>query len=215
MWSSVRPVALRARQMFADPPRVRPVAPVSSADEASDPANDDRPLRSVHTQSLAELLRDLHSSLLVSTYQSGQVIVVRPDGDRVNTHFRSFPSPMGMAMADDLLALGTAQGVWVYQDQPEVGAKLEPNGRHDACFMPRTHHVTGDVQIHEIAFVGSELWIVNTRFSCLATLDGRHSFVPRWRPPFISALAAEDRCHLNGITVVDGEVRYATALGRH
>ena len=27
-----------------------------------------------------------------------------------------------------------------------------------------------------------ELWLVNTRFSCLATLDHEHSFVPRWRP---------------------------------
>jgi uncharacterized protein (TIGR03032 family) len=38
--------------------------------------------------------------------------------------------------------------------------------------------------------------------------------VPRWRPPFVSALAPEDRCHLNGLAVVDGQVRYVTALGR-
>jgi uncharacterized protein (TIGR03032 family) len=54
---------------------------------------------------------------------------------------------------------------------------------------------------------------VNTRFSCLATLDEQHSFVPRWRPPFVTRLAAEDRCHLNGLAVVDGDVRYVTALG--
>jgi uncharacterized protein (TIGR03032 family) len=151
--------------------------------------------------------------LLVSTYQSGRVIVVRPDGDRLNTHFRSFPSPMGMAQSGDLLALGTNQGVWVYQDQPAVGEKLEPKGRHDACFMPRAHHITGDIRIHDVAFAGDELWIVNTRFSCLATLDGRHSFVPRWMPPFITKLAPEDRCHLNGLTLVDDEIRYVSALG--
>jgi uncharacterized protein (TIGR03032 family) len=94
-----------------------------------------------------------------------------------------------------------------------VGQKLEPKGRHDACYMPRTHHVTGDVRIHDIGFAGGELWIVNTRFSCLATLDGVHSFVPRWRPPFISGLAAEDRCHLNGMCIIDDQVRYASALG--
>jgi uncharacterized protein (TIGR03032 family) len=54
---------------------------------------------------------------------------------------------------------------------------------------------------------------VNTRFSCLATLDDTYSFVPRWRPPFISALAPEDRCHLNGLAIVDDEPRYVTALG--
>ena len=91
----------------------------------------------------------------------------------------------------------------------------EPAGRRRTSSSPRAattpatcpapSHVTGDIRIHEIAFVGGELWIVNTRFSCLATLDGVHSFVPRWRPPFITALAAEDRCHLNGMAVIDGE----------
>src|SRR5947209_15759758 len=58
-----------------------------------------------------------------------------------------------------------------------------------------------------------ELWFVNTRFSCLCTIDRAHSFVPRWRPPYITALAPEDRCHLNGLGLVNGEVRYVTALG--
>lgn len=223
VWDLVRPTALRAHRLFANPPRIKPVTPVLHADasragapEAAAPparAGDNEPLRSVHTRSLAALLHELGSSLLVSTYQSGRVIVVRPDGDRVNTHFRSFPSPMGMARTGDLLAIGTSQGVWVYQDQPAVGQKLEPKGRHDACYMPRTHHVTGDIRIHDIGFAGGELWLVNTRFSCLATLDGIHSFVPRWHPPFISALAAEDRCHLNGLCIIDDEVRYASALG--
>lgn len=252
MWDLVAPVARRAHDVFADPPRTTPVAPVLSADAdrprrvqrlssappappsdappglagapvvggegpvagpAAPSTDAAAPLRSVHTKSLAALLQELGSSLLVSTYQSGRVIVVRPDGDRVNTHFRSFPAPMGMAMHRDLLALGTRQGVWVYQDQPAVGEKLEPKGRHDACYLPRTHHVTGDIRIHDIAFAGGELWIANTRFSCLATLDGHHSFVPRWLPPFITTLAAEDRCHLNGLAVVDDEVRYVSALG--
>jgi uncharacterized protein (TIGR03032 family) len=96
---------------------------------------------------------------------------------------------------------------------PAVAARLEPAGKHDACFVPRRVHVTGDIRIHEIAFAGGELWIVNTRFSALCTLDGDSSFVPRWRPPFVSHLAAEDRCHLNGMAVVDDRVRYVTALG--
>ena len=55
--------------------------------------------------------------------------------------------------------------------------------------------------------------MVNTRFSCLCTLHPDYSFVPRWRPPFITALAAEDRCHLNGLAIVDGRPKYVTALG--
>ena len=60
---------------------------------------------------------------------------------------------------------------------------------------------------------GNELWVVNTRFSCLCTLDGSASFVPRWRPPFVTALEPTDRCHLNGLGMVDGRPRYVTALG--
>jgi uncharacterized protein (TIGR03032 family) len=54
---------------------------------------------------------------------------------------------------------------------------------------------------------------VNTRFSALVTFDDAHSFVPRWRPPFVTALTPEDRCHLNGMAVVDDAPRYVTVLG--
>src|SRR5206468_1621550 len=67
--------------------------------------------------------------------------------------------------------------------------------------------------VHEIARVGEELWLVSTRFSCLCTLHPDYSFVPRWRPPFITALAAEDRCHLNGLALLDGRPKFVTALG--
>ena len=67
-------------------------------------------------------------------------------------------------------------------------------------------------RVHELAWAGDELWLVNTAFSCLCTLDLEHSFVPRWRPPFISSLAAEDRCHLNGVAMDDGRPRYVTAM---
>jgi uncharacterized protein (TIGR03032 family) len=55
---------------------------------------------------------------------------------------------------------------------------------------------------------------VSTRFSCLCTLHSDYSFVPRWQPPFITALAAEDRCHLNGLAVEGGRARHVTACGR-
>jgi uncharacterized protein (TIGR03032 family) len=100
-----------------------------------------------------------------------------------------------------------------YRNHPPLAARLKPQGSHDACYLPRNAHFTGDVSIHELAFAGDELWIVATGFSCLATLDAAHSFVPRWRPPFVTALAAEDRCHLNGVAVVGDRPAFVTALG--
>jgi uncharacterized protein (TIGR03032 family) len=136
---------------------------------------------------------------------------------------------MGLAVSKDRLAIGTRHTVWVLSNAADVGRQLEPREKHDACFVPRHAHVTGDIRIHEMAWCApdgreaggrapaseapSELWFVNTRFSCLATLHADFSFVPRWRPPFISALAAEDRCHINGLAVVDARPAYVTLLG--
>ncbi len=171
------------------------------------------PLRSVHSANFPAILESLGASLLVTTYQAGKLVVVRPDGDRLNTHFRSFRAPMGLALGGGRLAVGTRSEIWEFHDVPAVAAKLPGDRPHDACFLPRSVHHTGNIQVHEMAWSGPELWMVNTRFSCLCTLDRDHSFVPRWRPPFISALAAEDRCHLNGLAMEGGSPRYVTALG--
>ncbi|HKB05522.1 MAG TPA: TIGR03032 family protein [Gemmataceae bacterium] len=199
----------------------------------TEPAAPPEPLRSVHTTTLPRLLHQVGISLLVSTYQAGKLIVVRADGDMANTHFRNFDTPMGLAFDRGRLAVGTKVHVWEFHDQPEVARRLDPPGRHDACFLPRYAQVTGQIAVHELAWADSrgqesgvrgqltpdscpltpELWAVNTRFSCLCTLDPRYSFVPRWRPPFVTALAPEDRCHLNGLGLRDGRPRYVTALG--
>jgi uncharacterized protein (TIGR03032 family) len=185
------------------------------------------PLRSVHTTTFAPILEHFGISLLVTTYQAGKLVILRADGGVVNTHFRSFAKPMGLAVQGNRLAIGTALEVWEFQNVPAVAAKLEPAGKHDACFLPRFGHATGEVLIHEMAWVQNrgqesgvrnqddkpEPWFVNTRFSCLCTLDRTYSFVPRWRPPFITSIAPEDRCHLNGLGLVNGQVCYVTALG--
>lgn len=172
------------------------------------------PFTSRHTSNFPALLRDCGISLLVSTYQAGKLIMVRAEGERLNTHFRSFDRPMGLAYdADrDRLAVGASNQVWEFRNQPRVAPKLPPEGRHDAAFIPRTSHHSGDIRIHELGWIGGEVWAVNTRFSCLSTFDREHSFVPRWRPPFVTALAPEDRCHLNGMAIADGRVRYATCF---
>jgi uncharacterized protein (TIGR03032 family) len=121
---------------------------------------------------------------------------------------------MGLAADAARLAIGGTNTVWYYRNMPAVAQKLAPPGTHDACYLPRRIHVTGDIDIHELAWAhDGELWLVNTRFSCLCTLDADASFTPRWRPPFVTALAPQDRCHLNGLAMVDGQPTYATALG--
>src|SRR5262245_55578892 len=189
-----------------------PADPAPSRNGTADPG----PLHAAHTANFPALLRQLGASLLVTTYQAGKLVVVRDEGDRLNTHYRSFPSPMGLALADggSRLAIGTTLQLWEFRDVPDVARRLEQAGRHDACFLPRQSHVTGHVLIHEMAYgSGGRRWFVNTRFSCLATLEAEASFTPRWRPPFVTELEPSDRCHLNGLTMVGGQPKYVTALG--
>ncbi len=186
---------------------------VAARAPAAAPAGDD-PFRSVSTASFAARLDELGGSLLITTYQSNRLVVARHDDGRLNTHFRTVDKPMGIAAAPGRIALGTRTEVWDLRDVPAAARKLPPHGRHDACYLLRNRHVTGDVAIHDLAFAGGELWLAATAFSCLATLDTDHSFVPRWAPGFVTAVAPGDRCHLNGLAVVGDTVRYATALGR-
>jgi uncharacterized protein (TIGR03032 family) len=170
-------------------------------------------LASVHTTGFPELLRALGASLLVSTYQAGKLLFMRAAGETLNVHFRHFARPMGVAFDGRQLAVGGQHDIRTFANLPEVAASREPAGSHDACFLPRQIHITGNIAVHELAWGSEGLWLVNTRFSCLCTLDPSCSFVPRWAPPFISELRPEDRCHLNGLALVDGRPRYATALG--
>jgi uncharacterized protein (TIGR03032 family) len=165
------------------------------------------------TDSFAALLQQLGASLLVSTYQANKLLVARAAGDGLSMLVRTFERPMGLAVDSQRIMIGTRDRIWALRNAPDIAPRMEPAGHHDACYLPRSCHVTGDIGVHEMAWAGEELWVVNTRFSCLCTLDPDYSFVPRWRPPFITALAAEDRCHLNGLAIVDSRPKYVSALG--
>jgi uncharacterized protein (TIGR03032 family) len=171
------------------------------------------------TDNFAPLLRQLDISLFVTTYQANKLLVVRAAQGGLSTLVRTFERPMGLAADGRRLAVGTRTEVWLLRNAPDIAPRIEPAGHHDACYLPRSCHVTGDIGVHELAWSSDELWIVNTRFSCLCTLDPDYSFVSRWRPPFITALAAEDRCHLNGLAMAPSDVgrianpSYVTALG--
>jgi uncharacterized protein (TIGR03032 family) len=171
-----------------------------------------REIRHEYTRSLPPLLSRLGVSLLVSTYQAGKVAAVGTHQGELTLSYHNFERAMGLAVKPDAVAVAARAQVWLLHAAPELAARVEPAGRHDACFLTRSSHFTGEVQAHELAWAGGELWLVNTAFGCLCTLDGRHSFVPRWRPPFLTALAPDDRCHLNGLAIADGAPRYVTAL---
>ena len=166
------------------------------------------------TESFRELLTLGRCNILVSTYQAGQLVVVRPQGQGVNTHFMAFDRPMGMATRSNELVVGGSASITTFRNLAAVGLKVGQGDQVDACYLPRKIHITGAIDIHEMGYDKfDKLWFINTKMSCLATLDNDHSFKPEWRPPFITAYDLTDRCHLNGLGFRDGIPRYVSMLG--
>lgn len=178
------------------------------------PADRGREVNYEHSHDLARVLEKLNASLLISTYQAGKLAVLGAQRRKLSVSLHNFDRPMGVAIdpSGDTIAVAARNKVWFLRNDRHIAASLEPVGEWGACFLTRSAQVTGEIQAHQMAWTGKELWVVNTLFSCLCTLDPNYSFVPRWRPPFISALAPEDRCHLNGLALVDGRPKYVTAM---
>lgn len=197
---------------MSDPESSSTAQPESGEPTSAEPAV--RAVRHEYTLNWGPILNHLASTLLVTTYQAGKLVVASAEGDQgLSLGYHNFERAMGMAVRPDRIAVGARSQVWFLRSAPEIAPRLDPPGQHDACYLTRSSHYTGEIQGHEMAWSGETLWVVNTLFSCLCTLDDRHSFVPQWRPPFISELAAEDRCHLNGLAMLDGRPVFVSALG--
>ena len=152
-------------------------------------------------------------SLAFSTYQTGKLFLLglRPDG-RLSVFERTFERCMGLWVSPERFYMSSLYQLWRFENALEPG-QLQ-NG-YDRLYVPQVGYTTGDLDIHDIAIDNSgQVIFVNTLFSCLATVSDRYSFVPLWQPSFISRLAAEDRCHLNGLAMENGQPRYVTAVSQ-
>jgi uncharacterized protein (TIGR03032 family) len=168
-----------------------------------------------HSSGLPALLEQLGVAVLLSTYQAGRVVSLGSHRGQLQVGFSHFDQAMGICRTPTGLAVGCREAVWRLPASPAIAASIPPAGQHDIAFLARGCHLSGPLMGHDLAWGDGRLWLVNTLFNCLATLEEPWSFVPRWRPPFISELAAGDRCHLNGLAMAeDGSgPAYASALG--
>jgi uncharacterized protein (TIGR03032 family) len=164
---------------------------------------------------LYQRLAKLNMALAFSSYQSGLLYFVgRSPNGSIHIHQSAMPKPMGICM-DDAGRMTLACGFQIMRFENVLEAHERANNMFDACFVPRTVHVTGSLEAHDVGMEDGERPVfVNTRFNCLATVSPRHSFDVVWMPDFISGLVDEDRCHLNGLAMEDGKPRYATAVSR-
>lgn len=174
------------------------------------------PFSCTYSPQIPELLQQLNCSLAISTYQAGKVIFISPkDRDHLVQLPRQFSKPMGIALEGNKMALATIHEVVVLANHVEL-ARTYPKqpGVYDGLFIPRATYYTGEADIHDLHWTTQGLLAVNTRFSCLSYINDDYNFTPFWKPDFISSITAEDRCHLNGLALENGEPRYVTLLGK-
>jgi uncharacterized protein (TIGR03032 family) len=162
-------------------------------------------------------LASIPGSLAFTTYQAGKLFLlgVRPDGS-LSVFERSFPRCMGIGVSADGRSLALATQIQIQRfDNVLAQDGASPPRDYDAVYAPHAAWVTGDLDVHDVGWgADGRPVFVNTLFGCIAEVSDDHSFRPIWMPPFLSRLAAEDRCHLNGMAMADGRPLYATAVAR-
>ncbi|MDA1252079.1 MAG: DUF4915 domain-containing protein, partial [Planctomycetota bacterium] len=131
-------------------------------------------------------------SLAFTTYQAGKLFLLglQPDG-RLSVFERTFARCLGLWSDGQTMWMSSLYQLWRFENALEPGQDADG---HDRLFVPQVGYTTGDIDIHDVAVDDNgQVLFVNTLFGCLATTSETHSFVPRWKPPFLSKLAAEDR----------------------
>ena len=166
------------------------------------------------SRGLAGWLAGNRISLAISSYQTGRVYLVGSDQQgRVSFFERIFERAMGIVGNAQRIYLGGLYQLWRFENVLRANEVI--HGQYDRCYVPRNAQTIGDLDIHELGICSNgKVVFVNTKYSCLAELSQTHSFKAIWKPKFISKLAPEDRCHLNGLAMVEGRPKYVTAVCR-
>src|SRR5262245_57050028 len=127
-----------------------------ATEEAAPPKETGAPAkREVHheyTRTLPALLNQLGVSLLVSTYQAGKVVAVGVAEGELTLSYHHFERAMGLAVRPDRIAVGARAQVWFLNSAPDLARRVAPVGRHDACFLTRSSHFTGEIHAHDLAW---------------------------------------------------------------
>ncbi len=176
------------------------------------PAPGRPPLELTGSRQLPSWFAEARASVAFTTYQAGKLFLLglQPDGARLSIFERTFNRCMGLCAHERGLWMSSLYQLWRFEDALQPG---QAHSGYDRVYVPQVGYTTGDIDIHDIAVDGRGRPVfVSTLFSCLATISETHSFEPLWRPSFISRLAAEDRCHLNGLAMEEGRPAYVTAV---
>lgn len=174
------------------------------------------PFSAIHSPNMPEFLEKLGGTIMLTTYQTGKVIMLSSKDEKISQLVRDFERPMGVSFHENMMALALRDNITVFKDS-EVLAKTYPKkeNTYDSLFYPMSSNITSYIDTHDVSFSKQGLIAVNTAYSCLVKLDGKNSFNPIWTPPFITKFQSGDACHLNGCCIDENQnIRYVTGFGQ-
>ncbi|WP_416896650.1 MAG: TIGR03032 family protein [Minwuia sp.] len=182
-------------------------------DKASEASANDEKLVLTPSRQFGSWLAEQRISLAFTTYQAGKLFLIGTQADgRLSIFERTFNRCMGLWADGQTLWMSSLFQLWRMENILPAGESYQG---YDRVYVPQVGYTTGDIDVHDVAVdTDGKPVFAATLFGCLATVSDRYSFRPLWKPPFLSKLAAEDRCHLNGLAMRDGKPAFVTAVSR-
>lgn len=162
-------------------------------------------------------------SLIVCCYKSNCIFSIGAEksletGEPLLSFFIS-PAKKAMGATynekTEVLTVGEYMQITNYHKEgtKETDSTLLPD--FDTQFIPRSFNFVNDIDIHDIVIdKNDKVYFCSALFCCICELSNLGSFKVYWKPDWISKIAAEDRCHLNGLCCRDGIPRYVTSVAR-
>src|SRR5688572_1913410 len=186
-----------------------PAEPPSENAEAKKPPE---PVRKSCSPGLTAWMKRNQVSIAFTSYQSGRLYLLGADPKgRLSFHERIYQRAMGIVGDGQRLFMGGLYQIWRFENILNPGQVA--NEMFDKCYVPRSALFTGAIDIHELGLrLDGTVNFINTKYNCLCVPSITHSFKVLWKPKFISKIVPEDRCHLNGLAMVDGKAKYVTAV---
>jgi len=175
---------------------------------------EDFPISHSHTRHFTTWLSDHRCLLVVSSYNTHHIFTLSVDPKTFEiTNWKTHVNrSMGIhySPATQNLIFSNVGNLMIYKDKGELD---HPQfGKFENNFIPQFAYFSGDVDVHDVCESSTgEIYYISALFSCVCQPSKNGSFKPYWRPPWIDKYAAEDRCHLNGMCLVDDVPRYVTS----
>jgi uncharacterized protein (TIGR03032 family) len=160
-------------------------------------------------------------SLFVSSYKQHEVYSLGlTQNNEISIWVTKLARPMGLGFDEKnekSLYLSNLGHIFRYEEMgPEEDKQF---GVFDKNYYPENCNIAGDLDIHDLSASDGEVYYISALFNSIVQPSMSKSFSLFWKPPWISLkegnmLAAEDRCHLNGMCLENGLPRYVTSACR-